>query len=71
MPDDNFSEEEFLESHRTNRNMRYNQVQSRSHGHPRGHIDRARPSPSNAGHERSAQRSNFDHRSYDIRRENR
>lgn len=69
--DDNYSEEEFLEAHRSNRNIRYQHpMQPRSHGDPRIHMERVRPSASNVPHDRNSSRP-FDRRAYDPRRENR
>ena len=71
-PDENYSEEEFLETHRSNRNIRYNQPPPpRSHGPPRSHLERGRPPPPHSGHERVLPRPNYDVRSYDMRRDNR
>ncbi|XP_065214822.1 RIMS-binding protein 2-like isoform X3 [Planococcus citri] len=72
LADENYSEEEFLETHRSNRNIRYNQPPPpRSHGPPRSHLERGRPPPPHSGHERVLPRPNYDVRSYDMRRDNR
>lgn len=69
--DENYSEEEFLETHRSTRNLRYNQNSPRTHGPPRNHPDRRGPTGTLVGHDgRSIPRgANYDSGMYDARRD--
>lgn len=69
--DENYSEEEFLETHRSTRNIRYNPSSPRSHESPRSHADRRGQSVYNTGHDRNLMRSGYESKNYDMRRENR